>query len=105
MYYLHILYSASADKYYVGQTTDPLRRLEEHNTSLFDTYTHKHRPWILKACFESGETLQNALAIERFIKKQKSRHLIEKLCDPAFIPNGILAQLVRVPHPAWARRN
>ena len=32
-----------------------------------------------------------------FIKKQKSRRLIEQLVDTDFIPTGRLAQLVRVP--------
>ncbi len=48
-------------------------------------------------CFQYGEQCGKAIAIERFIKKQKSRKLIEQLCDMDFVPNGILAQLVRVP--------
>lgn len=46
--------------------------------------------------FESG-TQSEALLLERFIKKQKSKKLIEKIFDPEFIPKGKLAQLVRVP--------
>ncbi len=38
------------------------------------------------------------MKIERFIKKQKSRILLEKLIDPNFEPSGFLAQLIRVPH-------
>jgi putative endonuclease len=36
--------------------------------------------------------------MEKYIKRQKSRNLLEKLIDPEFIPTGTLAQLVRVPH-------
>jgi putative endonuclease len=81
----------------VGYSIDPQRRLIEHNTKSFTTYTSKHRPWTLKACFECGETEQQAIELERFIKKQKSRRLLEQLCDSSFIPLGFLARLVRVP--------
>ena len=31
MYYIYILYSVPADKFYIGQTGDVQKRLEEHN--------------------------------------------------------------------------
>jgi putative endonuclease len=98
MYYIYIIYSDSADLYYVGYTNDPQRRLIEHNTNPHNTFTSKHRPWIMKALFESGIFESDAIIIERFIKKQKSRKLIEILCNPGFNPLGKLAQLVRVPY-------
>ena len=97
MYYIYILYSASSDLYYIGYSNDPVRRLEEHNTRPYNTFTSKHRPWVLKAYFKCSQSEREAMKIERFIKKQKSRKLIERLCDPSFIPEGVLAQLVRVP--------
>jgi len=84
--------------YYVGYTSDPRSRLIEHNTNPHNTFTSKHRPWTMKALFECGWSESHAVIIERFIKKQKSRKLIELLCNPGFIPVGKLAQLVRVPH-------
>ena len=39
MFYIYILYSESFDKYYVGYTSDITRRLEEHNTIKFMTFT------------------------------------------------------------------
>jgi putative endonuclease len=98
MYYIYIIYSERANIFYVGYTIDPKRRLIEHNTSPHNTFTSKHRPWIMKAIFESGISECDTIIIERFIKKQKSRKLIEMLCSPDFIPVGKLAQLVRVPH-------
>ncbi len=62
------------------------------------TYTAKHRPWELIAVFQVIEGPKSVDYLERFIKKQKSKSLIEKLIDPAFVPEGVLAQLVRVPH-------
>ena len=97
MYYIYILYAPASDLYYVGYSNDPHRRLIEHNTKPFNTYTRKYRPWVLKAYFTCSEIEKDAINMERFIKKQKSRKLIEQLCDPAFIPNSFLAQLVRVP--------
>ena len=97
MYYIYILYSSVSDKFYVGYSTDPQRRLIEHNTKPFNTYTSKHRPWMLKACFECSKDEKETMRIERFIKKQKSRKLLEMLCDNTFIPDGTLAQLVNVP--------
>ena len=98
MFFIYILYSDLADKYYVGYTSDPDRRLKDHNEQeYFDTYTSKHRPWKLKAVFSCGENEGEAIKIERFIKRQHSKSLILKLIDDSFVPVGKLAQLVRVP--------
>ncbi|GAL68333.1 GIY-YIG nuclease family protein [Jejuia pallidilutea] len=97
MYYLYIIYSETFDRFYVGSSQAPWKRLQSHNTSKFNTYTSKYRPWVLKAVFEAGITRGDAEKIERFVKKQKSRALLLKLIDEKFVPNGKLAQLVRVP--------
>lgn len=94
-YFIYILYSSNADKYYVGYTTDYLKRVEDHNSQeFFITYTSKHRPWVLAAVFSVGVDESIAVSMERYIKKQKSRRLIELLIDPDFVPSGELAQLV-----------
>ena len=99
MYFIYIIYSPSADKYYVGYTANIDKRLKDHNgQEHFSTYTSKHRPWILKALFSCGETERVAIKLEKLIKKSHSRKLVEKLVDPLFIPQGGLAQLVRVRH-------
>jgi len=77
MFYLYLLHSTSSGKYYIGQSEDPWERLYHHNNDDKDTYTAKHRPWLLMAVFEVGITRSDALKIESFIKKQKSRKLIE----------------------------
>ena len=80
----------------MGSSSDPARRIKEHNHSDHNTFTSKHRPWEIKAVFQCS-TKRIAIQMERFVKRQKSRVLIEKLCDPKFEPEGKLAQLVRVP--------
>jgi len=79
MFYIYFLYSKCSDKYYVGYSDDPDRRLIEHNTSDNNTFTKKHRPWILVYSFTVSDLRSDALKIEQFIKKQKSRSLIEKI--------------------------
>ncbi len=80
MFYIYILYSLKANKYYVGLTSDVNRRLEEHNdTSKVNKYTSKYLPWKLVMFFEVSESRGEALIVERFIKKQKSRVFLEKL--------------------------
>jgi putative endonuclease len=98
MYYIYIIYSDVANLYYVGYTSDPHLRLIEHNNNPHNTFTSKHRPWVMKALFEYSTSESQTIIIERFIKKQKSRKLIEMLCNPGFIPEGKLTQLVRVPY-------
>ncbi|HOI31869.1 MAG: GIY-YIG nuclease family protein [Bacteroidales bacterium] len=97
MYYLYILYSEKADKYYVGISPDPDCRLQEHNTSDRISFTKKHRPWRMVALFECAVSLSEAMKIERFIKKQKSRKLIERMVSGESLDDKP-AQLVRVPH-------
>ena len=98
MYFIYILYSKISEKYYIGYSSNPFRRLVEHNTNPLKSYTSKYRPWLISAVFKCSEDIGETLQIEKFIKKQKSRRLIIQLCDPYFVPTGFLAQLVRVPH-------
>ena len=94
MFYIYILYSESADRYYIGQTNDVVRRLEEHNTAEKNSYTAKYRPWVLKAKFPVSESLGEARIVENYIKRQKSRKIIEILIqDPHEFEK--IAQVVR----------
>jgi len=81
MFYIYILYSDSADRYYIGHTNDPDRRLTEHNTSEELKFTSKYRPWTMLLAFEVSESRGEAIKVERFIKRQKSRTFIKKLIE------------------------
>jgi len=81
MFYIYILYSESADRYYVGHTNDPARRLIEHNTIEEVKFTTKFRPWTMQLAFEVSESRGEAIKVERFIKRQKSRPFIKKLIE------------------------
>jgi putative endonuclease len=51
---------------------------------------------MLSAVFNAGNNEAKAMGIEKFIKKQKSRKLIEQIISGKPLTE-ILAQLVRVP--------
>jgi putative endonuclease len=96
MFYIYIIYSNTAEKFYVGHSENPWDRLVQHNENEGDKYTGKYQNWELKAVFQVSENHGEALLIEKFIKRQKSKKLLLKLIEPAFVPTGDLAQLVRV---------
>jgi putative endonuclease len=98
MFYIYIIYSNTAEKFYVGHSENPWDRLVQHNENQGDKYTGKYQNWELKAVFQVSENRGDALLIEKFIKRQKSKKLLLKLIEPEFIPSGDLAQLVRVPY-------
>jgi len=76
---VYILYSQSADKFYVGSTNDQIQRLAYHKNKEFkSSFTAKYNDWEL---FFSIETSDNTVArkIEAHIKKMKSRTYIFNL--------------------------
>jgi putative endonuclease len=81
MFYIYILYSDRADKYYIGHTCDIFRRLEEHNSAEKNSFTSHYRPWILKASFTISESRREARKVENYIKNMKNRKFIERLIE------------------------
>jgi putative endonuclease len=74
----YILYSSTLDKHYIGHTTGDLQiRIQKHLTD-HSGFTSKAKDWILK-WHKNFETKQEAYAMEREIKKLKSRKAIERL--------------------------
>ena len=109
MFYVYILYSHKSDRYYIGHTPDINKRLSQHNNPRENKYTSKYIPWELKLFFKVSESRGEAMVVERFIKKQKSREFIRKLIQENgnqeyfedFVTNIIKkSQLVRaIPSP------
>ena len=81
MFYIYIIYSESADKYYIGQTDDPEQRLFEHNNIDKVTYTSKFRPWKEVFKFSISESRSDVLIIEKYLKNRKSKVLLNKLIE------------------------
>ena len=76
---VYVLYSVSADKYYIGSTKDLMQRFEYHLLKEFkESYTAKYHDWELY--FEIPNlTIRIARKIESHIKKMKSRVYLENL--------------------------
>ncbi|CAN5365279.1 hypothetical protein BH09BAC1_BH09BAC1_17320 [soil metagenome] len=80
-YYTYILYSAAADKYYIGHTGDIDDRLRRHNNSGSKS-TKQASDWELK--YRKGfPDRASAMAHETEIKKKKSRKYVEQLISSA----------------------
>ena len=79
-YYVYILKCAD-NTYYTGITTDPDRRLDEHNTSNKGAkYTRTRRPVQIVYCAEAGNRSTAAIEEARIKKltRQQKISLIEK---------------------------
>lgn len=80
MYYTYILYSPTADKYYIGFTSNLESRISDHNSSFHKIkFTRKNaHDWKL-VYFEKFDNKHEAVTREKNIKRMKSRIYIEKL--------------------------
>ena len=77
MCWTYILYSASADRFYVGSTGNIADRIRRHNQGR-SKYTKFGRPWVLvfSKIFDSKS---EAYQFELLIKSKKSREFILEL--------------------------
>jgi predicted GIY-YIG superfamily endonuclease len=66
MFFVYLLTSRGSDRGYVGFTTDPLRRLRQHNREIKGgaKKTFKHHPWDLSAIVHGFSTSEAALKFE-----------------------------------------
>jgi len=79
LHYIYILYSEKRDKYYVGQTSNVESRLRKHNQG-YSKATKSGIPWKLRMVVEL-ESKTDAIRAENWIKKMKSRRVINRLID------------------------
>ena len=90
MHYLYIIHSKSTDKFYIGETHNIAERLQKHNEhSYTNSFTKIASDWKLALQFDCVNR-DNALLLERFIKKMKSRKFIEKIIAQPNILQDIL---------------
>jgi len=77
----YVLYSKVLDRYYIGYTADKLEnRVRKHNQGYYGKkkYTWRSNDWELYLEIKCSNKKQ-AMAIERHIKKMKSRIYIENI--------------------------
>lgn len=94
--HIYILFSARADKFYIGRALDPWKRLKQHNQGEMEKFTGRYKDWQLLAVFEVRGSSGDAEKIERYLKTQADEELIVKLVNPEYTPKGPVEQLVRV---------
>ena len=79
MYCVYIIYSKSIDSYYIGETVELLKRIEQHNTGFYDSsFTKQCKDWNLYHKINCDNRKQ-ARRIELHIKKMKSKVYIQNL--------------------------
>ena len=77
MYNVYLLQSTVDGSYYIGSSSNPARRLVEHNSGK-SPYTSKKKPWII-VYTEKFHNKTEALIREKFLKKQRNKQFYERL--------------------------
>ena len=90
-HYVYILYSASLDSFYKGQSNDIADRIHRHNLKQ-EKATQNGAPWKLVWCIEK-ETKSAAVILERKLKNLSRKRLIDfmkKYCEGIASPDEFL---------------
>ena len=76
-YVVYILISLSADKHYVGYTSNLISRFESHNKLGRKGFTVRYRPWhVLRVEFFNTKT--EAIKREKFLKSGRGREWMKE---------------------------
>jgi len=86
MHFLYIIYSLSTNTYYVGETHNTDARLVKHNEHTYSGgFSKIANDWDVVLNFEC-RSKDDALFLEKFIKRMKSRKFITKVIkDPSIL--------------------
>jgi putative endonuclease len=76
---VYVLFSFDHDRIYIGQTSDIVKRIKEHNDSETKS-TKAYRPWVLVHT-EQYSTRAEAMRREKQLKSQKGREYIWNLIN------------------------
>ena len=77
--FVYIIQSLKTNRNYLGSSTDPVRRLIDHNRGNTNS-TKQGRPWKL-IFVQEFETLNLARRVERKLKSFKSAVILRKILD------------------------
>ena len=86
MHFIYIIYTNAFDKFYVGESIDPIIRVSQHNDGFYKgSSTFYTKDWELKLVL-SVRSKEHAIKIERYIKSMKSKaFLIKLVSDDVFL--------------------
>jgi putative endonuclease len=74
-FYVYVLQSKTSDGYYIGYTTDLIRRVKEHNLGQ-NSATKPYRPWRL-IYYEACRNREDAKRREKHLKTTKGRRMVK----------------------------
>lgn len=77
LWYVYVIRSDASNRYYRGITTDPVRRLRQHNEGKGAKYTRGRGPWHLFALRFVGHTLSDALLYEAYLRSLRKSDFLE----------------------------
>lgn len=77
--YVYILMSEKVSKTYTGVSSDPIKRLKEHDSGS-NVFTRKYKPWRLFYT-EKFSSRKDALDREKYLKSHAGRKFIKKLIE------------------------
>ena len=75
---VYIIYSEKLHKFYIGQTSDFEKRLDQHNDINSSYITKSGRPWVVFLLIPVA-SIGQAIKVEKHIKKMKSKVYIQIL--------------------------
>jgi putative endonuclease len=86
MHYLYILYSNSSEKFYIGQTTNLEERISKHKNHFYlNSFTKIANDWEVVLTFICSNK-EEAIYLESFIKRMKSKIFNNKIiADPSIL--------------------
>ena len=92
MHSLYIIYSETIDNFYVGESEDAIVRLDLHNKHYFKRgFTKAASDWELVLTHQC-DSKNDAVFLEQFIKRMKSRKFILKIIENPSILDDILTK-------------
>lgn len=92
MHYLYILYSKSSQKFYIGETHNIDERILKHqNHSYSNSFTKIANDWEIALTFICSNK-EEALYLENFIKRMKSKVFNNKIIVEPSILKEILSK-------------
>ena len=85
-YYVYILRRKKDKKFYIGHTTDLIRRLKDHNQG--KNKSTRHRRPLQLIFFEAYISKQDALRREKYFKTTKGKVVLRQMLKEFLNPQG-----------------